>query len=422
VGRDNLLDRMLDRLGDPAIDNVIILHGPPGVGKSELAREFARRHRNRYPGGTFIIEAGTDVAKIDLARIGRIFLDLDFPPDLRIEDQCLRTLSTLGAMPSLLIFDNIRSINYVRSLIPPAGMPCHVVATTVLDRWDAPWQALSVEPLSNKVSLELIAEIAGRELAERHGQMLATLAGGLPVQLVPASATLAYEARRGRGDRATLTLAQETSESFRGVYEMLKLPARLLLHAAANLNSQRIMRDELKAHLAEAAEWSVSEFQDHLDACLDVHVIEGLTELRMHQLFVGFLLKIDPPDEIAESLMRVVKVQAQRFVDIATSVVNAPNRADLAAALMTYPVELESWKRPGREISLEEGELVGRALTEVGRFAAARPWFERAVTAKEKGDVHGRVDHASLGASLNQVGWCLWSSSSFLRGNASTLL
>jgi replication-associated recombination protein RarA len=36
VGRDNLLDRMLDRLGDTAIDNVIILHGPPGVGKSEL--------------------------------------------------------------------------------------------------------------------------------------------------------------------------------------------------------------------------------------------------------------------------------------------------------------------------------------------------------------------------------------------------
>jgi hypothetical protein len=328
VGRDNLLDRMLDCLGDPSTDNVIILHGPPGVGKSELAREFARRHRNRYPGGTFIIESGTDVAKIDLARIGRTFLDLDFPPDLRIEDQCLRTLSTLGATPFLLIFDNIRSIDDVRSLMPPAGMPCHVVATTVLDRWDAAGQALLVEPLSNKVSLELIAEIAGRDLADRHGQRLATLAGGLPVQLVPASATLAYEARRGRGDRATMTLAQETSESFRGVYEMLKLPARLLLHAAANLNSQRIMRDELKAHL-EAAEWSVSEFQDHLDACLDVHVIEGLTELRMHQLFVAFLFTIDPSDEIAESLMRVVKVQAQRFVDIAASVVNAPTEPTL---------------------------------------------------------------------------------------------
>jgi tetratricopeptide (TPR) repeat protein len=406
VGRDDLLDRMLDRLGDPSAHNVIILHGSPGVGKSELAREFARRHRNRYPGGTFLIEAGTNVAKIDLARIGRVFLDLEFASDLRIDDQCLRTLCTLGTTPSLLIFDNIRSIDDARSLMPPAGMPCHVVATTVLDRWDATWQALSVKPLSNKASLELITEIVGRELADRHGEKLATLAGGLPVQLVPASATLAYEARRGRDDAITLTLAQEASESFQGVYKMLEPPARLLLHAAANLNSQRIVRDELEVHLAEAADWSVAEFRDHLDACLDVHVVEGLAELRMHQLFVAFLVKIDPSDEIAASLMRIAKVQAQRFADIAESLVNAPNQADLAATLTTYPVELESWKGPGREILLEKGEVVGGALNVVGRFAAARPWFERAVTAKENG-VHDHADHESLGRSLNEVGCCL---------------
>jgi hypothetical protein len=299
VGRDDLLDRMLDCLGDPSTDNVIVLHGPPGVGKSELAREFARRYRNRYPGGTFMIDAGSGVATIELARIGRTFLDLDFPPDLRIEDQCLRTLCALGASPSLLIFDNVRSVGDARSLMPPAGMPCHVVATTVLDRWDAAWQALSVEPLSNKASLELITGIAGRQLADRHGQKLATLAGGLPVQLVPASATLAYEARRGREDAVTLTLAQETSESFQGVCERLEPQARLLLHSAARLNPQRIMRDELERHLVEGAEWHVADFHNHLDTCLDVHVMEGPTELRMHQLFVAFLLKIDPSDEIA---------------------------------------------------------------------------------------------------------------------------
>jgi tetratricopeptide (TPR) repeat protein len=418
VGRDNLLDRMLDRLGDPSTHNVIILRGSPGVGKSELAREFARRHRNRYPGGTFIIQSGTDGAKIDLARIGRLFLDLEFPSDLRIEDQCLRTLCTLGAAPSLLIFDNIRSIDDARSLMPPAGMPCHVVATTVLDRWDATWHALSVEPLSHKASLELITGIVGRELADRHGQKLVTLAGGLPVQLVPASVTLAYKARRGREDAITLTLAREASQSFQGVYEMLEPPARLLLHAAANLNSQRIVRDELKVHLAEAADWSVDEFHDHLDACLDVHVLEGVAELRMHQLFVAFLVKIDPSGEIAASLVRIAKVQAQRFVDIAASLVNAPNQADLAATLTTYPVELESWKGPGREILLEKGEVVGAALSVVGRFAAARPWFERAVTAKEKGDGHDRADHQGLGRSLYEVGCCLSRTGEFAAARA----
>ena len=161
------------------------------------------------------------------------------------------------------------------------------------------------------------------------------------------------------------------------------------------------MRNEVEKHLVEAAKWSVAEFQNHLDACLDVHVIEGQTELRMHQLFVAFLDKIDPSDEIAEPLMQIVKAQAQRFVDLAASVVNTPNRADLAATLMTYPIDLESWRGAGCEILLEKGELVGRALTEVGRFAPARSWFERAVAAKEKGDVQGRLDHDSLGTCLH---------------------
>jgi len=412
VGRDDLLDQMLGRLGDPSTDNVIVIHGAPGVGKSELAREFARRHRSSYPGGTFIVDAGSEASTIDLARIGQTFLDLNFQPDLRIEDQGLRTLCALGAAPSLLIFDNVRSVDDARSMMPPAGMPCHVVVTTVLDRWDA-WQALPVEPLSNEASLELVEGIAGRGLADRHGQTLATLAGGLPVQLVPASAALAYEARRGRENAITLTLAQETSRSFQGAYAMLEPPARLLLHAASRLNSQRIVRDELSKHLVEAVGWSATEFQGHLDACLDVHVIEGVTELRMHQLFVAFLLKIGLSGEVAQSFVRVVDAQARRLVDIAASIDATPNRADLAATLMTYPITLAGWTDGGGEILLEKGEVVGAALIEIGRFTDARPWYERAVTAKQKGDVRGRVDHQSLGSSLHQVGYCLSSTGQF---------
>ena len=49
---------------------------------------------------------------------------------------------------------------------------------------------------------------------------------------------------------------------------------------------------------------------------------------------------------------------------------------------------------------------VGDCYSSQGQFAEALPWFERAVAAKEKGDVHGRVDAASLGVSLHGVGDC----------------
>ena len=47
---------------------------------------------------------------------------------------------------------------------------------------------------------------------------------------------------------------------------------------------------------------------------------------------------------------------------------------------------------------------VGDCLAETGKYDEARPWFERAVTEKQKGDAHGRIDPESLGTSLHEVG------------------
>ena len=47
---------------------------------------------------------------------------------------------------------------------------------------------------------------------------------------------------------------------------------------------------------------------------------------------------------------------------------------------------------------------MGFCLSNQDQFAVAQPWFERAATAKEQGDIHGRVDHESLGRSLHQMG------------------
>jgi hypothetical protein len=54
----------------------------------------------------------------------------------------------------------------------------------------------------------------------------------------------------------------------------------------------------------------------------------------------------------------------------------------------------------------EHAPTVGNGLIEAGRFDEARPWFGRAVEAAQRGDMHGRVDHQSLGKSLHQVGCC----------------
>ncbi len=413
VGRDDLLEQIETSLGDLSGERVLVLHGPPGVGKSELAREFARRRRDRYPGGTFFLRAEGGAEMVDLARIGANVLGLDFPPDLSLKDQSERTLLSLGGAPVLLIYDNAASVEEMRGWLPPSGMPCHVLVTTVRDVWNPGLPSVAVEPLPDHRSIELIEKLAGPEVAERHGAALAALSGGLPIQICPAAATLAYEARRGRLDSVRLTMSSEASESFGLVYDRLEMPVQLLLHAAAFLNPQRIQPLELYGHLEEAAGWTEQEFQQRMDACLDLHLLEGGTELRMHQLFAMFVRSARRTNETAGMLARVRHVQSRRLVEVARDLAARPASSELAVALLGFPLRPEDWNVAPAEISIEDGTIVGIALAEVGKFEDALPWFERAVEQKQHADLHGRVDHASLGSSLHLVGYCLSSTGKF---------
>jgi hypothetical protein len=413
VGRDGLLESIRASLADPSSGRVVVLHGPPGVGKSELAREYARRNCETYTGGTFIVEAGKRAIVVDLARLGQTLLSLDYPPGMALEDQCLRALSALGITPRLLIYDNVQAEDAVIPWLPPSGVPCDVLMTTTLDRWDSEWTAIEIPALSPADSTDLIERIAGKEVSARFGAQLTQLAGGLPVQIVPAAAALAYERKRGRLESAVLTIAQETQESFLGVYGKLETSSQLLLHAGARLNPRRIRRGELENHLAQAMGWDSTRFRCSLDACLDLQVLQDGDELRMHQLFAAFLLDMSIAEDLRTDLKQVACVQARRVTELAGELAEHPTRADLAAALLTFPLDPQQWANRGVEISVPDGETIGQALYEIGSFMTSRPWYERAVAQKEQGDVHGRVDHESLGTSLHQVGLCLSSTGEF---------
>ena len=101
-------------------------------------------------------------------------------------------------------------------------------------------------------------------------------------------------------------------------------------------------------------------------------------------------------------LRAVRREQTARFCAAAALARDHPGDTETLRDFFRYRVDLSTWIDGAVAHILSDVQLhkVGVALSTVGRFVEARPWHERAVAAKEQGDVHGRVNHASLGRSL----------------------
>jgi tetratricopeptide (TPR) repeat protein len=132
-----------------------------GVGKTQLAAEFAHRYGSYFAGGVFWLSFADPAAITPQVAacggIGRLELRTDFG-SLKLEDQLRLVLAAWqDALPRLLIFDSCEDPELLSAWRPPSGA-CRILVTSRRSTWARTLgvQLLALDVLARQESVQLL--------------------------------------------------------------------------------------------------------------------------------------------------------------------------------------------------------------------------------------------------------------------------
>ncbi|MGW2720667.1 FxSxx-COOH system tetratricopeptide repeat protein [Streptomyces sp. NPDC001492] len=186
TGRGSLLVRLRQILAADSRVAVQALHGRGGVGKTQLAVEYAHRFAGEYELAWWIAAEDPALIPDQLAQLAtRIGAAPVGAPSAEAVDALLGELRTRSRW--LLVFDNIEDPAVLATYLPGGGG--HVLLTSRNPHWHTHASPLNVDVFSRAESLALL-QSHGAVLDESDADHLAHTLDDLPLALAQAAALL----------------------------------------------------------------------------------------------------------------------------------------------------------------------------------------------------------------------------------------
>ena len=145
-----------------------MLTGMGGIGKTQLAVEYAYRYQDDYPGGVYWVNA-TDDWQAELARLAvAIGIHANDAPESERQFRLVSAFAEfLNDHPdALLIFDNVVDPRLLRVPVVvgviPIELKCHLLFTTRRRDHDLPFESIEVKVLPESATLELLLDTEAR--------------------------------------------------------------------------------------------------------------------------------------------------------------------------------------------------------------------------------------------------------------------
>jgi len=195
VGRDAAIKAVRAQLVSghrTAIGQTASFQGLGGLGKTQLAVEYAHLYRDEYPNGVIWLSADQDI-EAQLIKIAEksMWLAAESTPQdkLAVARQRLRTYSHC-----LIVFDDLQKPGVIRDYLPEPEAEPHILVTSRFDQPD--FVPVPLELLDLDLSLQLLTQEAGQSPANEEelkaAKEISEKLGGLPLALELAGAYLRH--------------------------------------------------------------------------------------------------------------------------------------------------------------------------------------------------------------------------------------
>lgn len=197
IGREEVLANLRQQLvstQQTAIGHAASFQGLGGLGKTQLAVEYAFRYRQEYANGVIWINADQDIESqlIHIAKTAAwISPDSEHGVILEVAQRRLKNVSDC-----LVVFDNVENFTAIERYLPePEANPHLLLTSRTLQPNFIP---VELPPLNPQQSLEMLCSEARRDIAillpeeQRSAQGIVDALDGLPLAIEIAGAYLAH--------------------------------------------------------------------------------------------------------------------------------------------------------------------------------------------------------------------------------------
>ncbi|WP_327583395.1 tetratricopeptide repeat protein [Nonomuraea sp. NBC_00507] len=393
VGRVRETVRLKERLApwdDSPPGPLVIISGPPGVGKSALAAHVAHMAKARFPDGQLYVNCRGATPELPpltaLDVLGRFLRGLGVPAQsvpADLDEAAAMWRSRLHGRRVLALLDDAADLGQIRPMLAvPFGSALLVTSRESMS-WSEDAYQLELGRMSQAEAATMLAKLAGAErVAADTGETarLVHLCEGLPLALRIAGARLA-----GRPDWSVSALTARLSDERRRLHELSagdlavrsSLSAshtalergprpvdRLAAHALALLG--RLHVPEVTAEAAGALlAVTAPEAEAALERLVDAHLLDRLGPARyeLHDLVRLFAGELRPAGA-REALMRALSYYAASTR--LASHVSDPHRSQPAGQVDAVPHTVGDAAQARAWLQEEEAVLMAAARQALG--------------------------------------------------------